>query len=589
LAEDVAQSWLNLHCQTPQGVRSGLVVLSTGDISRLEQIVEWPQSEPEPSGLLSIARASLTRRVIVTRQSECPMGTAADCSEIAVPLASHSALHGAVALRFEHVAQPTDPACQEMIEHLRSGIPMLEGLMGDTRSRNRMITALELIATALAQDRSSAVAAAVATELASRLACERVSIGLLHRGRIRIAGLSNTARFDACSSLASDLEAAMYEAADQDALVCFPAISSEPPRVAMAHEDLVQSQGSNTVCTVPLGSRGQIVGAITFEWSEPQPQSLRTVELCKDVGTVLGPILELKRQARQSILGRLQESIGAKIDRLRTPGQIPVKVAAIAGMIALGLLGFSSGDYRVTAGATLEGRVQRAVVAGIDGFVAEANVRAGDLLKAGQMMARLDDRDLLLEQQSWIGKRAQLVKEYRKALAEHDRSQVNFLSAKIDQAEAEYRLREAQLERTRLAAPFDGLVVKGDLSQSLGSPVERGDVLFEVAPLDGYRIVLKVDQRDIGDPAPGQPGLLALAALPGQQLPFTVRRITPVSIAEDGINYFRVEAHLDQPLPGLRPGMEGVGKISIDRRKLIWIWTHEITDWLRLWAWSWLP
>ena len=30
-------------------------------------------------------------------------------------------------------------------------------------------------------------------------------------------------------------------------------------------------------------------------------------------------------------------------------------------------------------------------------------------------------------------------------------------------------------------------------------------------------------------------------------------------------------------------------KIAVGSRKLIWIWTHPLTDWLRLWAWRWLP
>jgi hypothetical protein len=35
--------------------------------------------------------------------------------------------------------------------------------------------------------------------------------------------------------------------------------------------------------------------------------------------------------------------------------------------------------------------------------------------------------------------------------------------------------------------------------------------------------------------------------------------------------------------------MEGVGKIYVEERKLIWIWTHTLIDWMRLWLWSWLP
>ena len=72
-------------------------------------------------------------------------------------------------------------------------------------------------------------------------------------------------------------------------------------------------------------------------------------------------------------------------------------------------------------------------------------------------------------------------------------------------------------------------------------------------------------------------------------MPFIVKQITPVSTAREGRNYFRVEADLQGSRERLRPGMEGVGKIEIDRRRLIWIWTHQVIDWLRLKLWSWLP
>ena len=70
---------------------------------------------------------------------------------------------------------------------------------------------------------------------------------------------------------------------------------------------------------------------------------------------------------------------------------------------------------------------------------------------------------------------------------------------------------------------------------------------------------------------------------------FSVKQITPVTTAQDGRNHFRVEARIDQPSGRLRPGMEGAGKIVVGERKLIWIWTHSLVDWLRLTAWNWLP
>jgi multidrug efflux pump subunit AcrA (membrane-fusion protein) len=159
----------------------------------------------------------------------------------------------------------------------------------------------------------------------------------------------------------------------------------------------------------------------------------------------------------------------------------------------------------------------------------------------------------------------------------------------MSQAAAQLALIEEQLARTAMTAPFDSVIVSGDLSQSLGSPVERGQVLFELAPLDGYRIVLKVDERDIAHVALGQRGELAVTAMPGEAVPFTVTSITPVNLAEEGRNYFRVEARVEGEGARLRPGMAGVGKIYVEERKLVWIWTRSLTDWVRLTLWSWLP
>jgi multidrug resistance efflux pump len=589
LTEDVAQPWLALHCQSLGGACQGLVVQCVPGKGAFQPIARWPKASSEPSDLTGVARQALVEGRLVTRAGDAAPGSTNAFSEVALPFGVGSRFGGAVAVRLEHPPNAAEPLRQRAEKRLRAGAPWLEALLRGASSKKRLVAALEIVALTLEQDRLGPAATAVANEIASRLGCERVAVGVSRRGQMQLEALSNTAKFDARAELVRDLEAAMDEAADQDAPVSHPPLPGGTPRIVMAHERLVRSHGAGVAWTVPLGSAGRATGAMTFERSEPGPPDLAAIELCEDLGALLGPIFELKRKARESWLERTWGLLRTLATRLRGPGHAQLKLATVGCGMALMLLLLAQGEYRITAEATLEGRVQRAIVAGVDGFIAEANVRAGDLLEQGQIMGRLDDRDLLLERRNWSGKLAQLGKEHRAALAEHDRSQVNFLSAKIDQARAELALLEAQLQRTLLVAPFDGIVVKGDLSQSLGSPVERGELLFEVAPLDGYRVILEVDQSDIAEPAPGQKGWLALSALPGQTLPLTVERITPVSVAEDGRNFFRVEAHLDEAVPGLRPGMEGVAKIEVDQRRFIWIWTHSLTDWLRLATWSWLP
>jgi multidrug resistance efflux pump len=210
-------------------------------------------------------------------------------------------------------------------------------------------------------------------------------------------------------------------------------------------------------------------------------------------------------------------------------------------------------------------------------------------VKAGQVIGRFDDRDLRLERAKLSSQREQHVRQHREALAKHDRAQAEIVGAQLAQSEAQLALVEEQLARVEMVAPFDGVIVSGDLSQSLGSPVERGQVLFEIAPLDGYRIALRVDERDIAHVALAQRGELAVASMPGERFGFTISKITSVNTAKEGVNFFRVEAALEHRDLRLRPGMEGVAKIHVDQRKLIWIWTHTLTDWVRLWLWSRLP
>jgi hypothetical protein len=35
--------------------------------------------------------------------------------------------------------------------------------------------------------------------------------------------------------------------------------------------------------------------------------------------------------------------------------------------------------------------------------------------------------------------------------------------------------------------------------------------------------------------------------------------------------------------------MEGIAKIEVEPRRLIWVWTHRLVNWLRLFVWTYLP
>jgi multidrug resistance efflux pump len=450
-------------------------------------------------------------------------------------------------------------------------------------------TILGSVATAVHSERYTEAATACVTALAGQCACDRVSLGMVRHGSVSVQALSHSARFDRKTDLLQTIGAAMEEALDQRAAVVFPPRPGHSIQITHAHQDLANRYGSRAICSIPLHAHGKTIGVLTFERGTERPFDDQTLAVCEALGGLTGPVLELKRREDRWLATKMWDAGRDQLAALFGSGHLVLKMSAVAIAALVIALATLTGDFRVTAKAVLEGEVQQAAVAPFQGFLQTAPVRAGDVVHDGQVLATLQDHDLRLERLKHLSHREELNNQYRKALADRDAPKVEIAAAQLRQVDAELELATDKLARTQVVAPFDGVVVTGDWSQHLGSPVEEGKVLFEVAPLDTYRIVLQVDERDIAPMAVGQRGHLMLSAIPNETVPFTVDKITPVSTPKDGRNFFRVEARLATASPQLRPAMEGVGKIEIDRRRLIWIWTREAFDWVRLKLWAWLP
>jgi multidrug efflux pump subunit AcrA (membrane-fusion protein) len=305
---------------------------------------------------------------------------------------------------------------------------------------------------------------------------------------------------------------------------------------------------------------------------------------------MLGPVWSLQRANERGLGGRLRDRMREGMREIFGPNHPGLKFGSALLALFLVVVAFWHTDHRVAARTVVEGSTQLAAVAPFDGFVAQAMVRAGDAVKKGQPLARLDDRDLQLERSRWLAEREQQQRRFQVAQSQGDRATMGVLAAQINQSEAQLSLAEERIARAVVSAPYDGVVVSGDLSQQIGAPVETGKLLFEIAPLEGFRVMLEVDDREVVRLALAQRGDLVLSGMPDRVLPIEVRRITPVAVQRDGRNLFAVEAAVTGPTPpGLRPGMEGIGKVVVGQRSLLWIWTHGFVDWLRLAVWNWTP
>jgi biotin carboxyl carrier protein len=587
------RSWIELQCEQIDDVRSALVLLRDEDGSYVPAAL-WPDGAEDLSYLGEVAQRSLTAGRGLVLGADDEQFVAKGQVHMALPLEIDGALVGVAVLDLR--GRP-DPELQRIMRQLLWGTGWLNAMLRRRRALSerhlldRAATTLDLLQVVQEHERVNEAAMAVVNEIATHFEADRVSLALQEKDQLRLVAISRTAWFDRKSQLVQTMENAMEEATDQQACVIYPLpAESNGANIVVAHRDFAIASGAATLMTIPLNANnGEPLGAVTLERDDGPLFASSDLPVGELIGELLGPEFATRSELERWVAGRLAHTVQDWREQLLGPRRARLKVGTGVAAFVLLFLMFAEGDFRVSARTLIEGQQQRAAVAPFDGYVASASARAGDVVSEGQVLAELDDHEIKLELARWQAEKEQASRKYREALAERDAASSRIYAAQQKQAEAQLALASHKLARTQLVAPLDSVVVSGDLSQLLGAPVERGKVLFELAPLGSYRVILQVDDRDISYVSIGQQGELALAGLAEMKLPFTVKSVTSVSTPEEGRNFFRVEAEIDDSAGRLRPGMEGVGKISIDERKLVWIWTRNFVNWLRIKFWTWLP
>jgi RND family efflux transporter MFP subunit len=583
--EQIADLWLRTQCRMMAGSRHAVMVLAGeqhGDgAARMAAI--WPENETLPPALAQVSLQVMQQGQAVFRARGLAEDEQSPADILGAPVLMGGQVIGAVAIAMT----AGDASRQRLAYHaLKLGCAWYESLVkAETAAvAGRLGNVIETVASTLEHTHFEAAAAALVNTLCARLGCSRASLGWLRGRHVRLRALSHSATFQSDGSLARLLTGAMDEALAHRGAVCWPAPGNDTdedpyPR----HGQVAAEHDSAALCSVPITHDDRVLGAVLLERDSGSAFSADEVDVCEAALALAGPILELKNTP--TLTGALDGvRDGRGVHRWLRRGA--VAAALLAAVAASAIVPW---EFRIAAPARLEGSTQRAVAATQDGFVAEAPARAGDDVSRGDLLVRLDDRDLRTQARRADSRLSALTREYRDALAQHDRAQVSILRAQMDEARAEAALAEAQLERTRIMAPFDGVVVSGDLSQALGSPVERGQVLFELAPPQDYRVVLEVDERDVTHLAVAQSGTLTLTALPAAPLPIRLTRVTPVSRTDATTHHFRVEAALLASETRIRPGMQGIAKVEVGEASLAWLWTRRLRDWLRLALWRWWP
>jgi RND family efflux transporter MFP subunit len=243
-------------------------------------------------------------------------------------------------------------------------------------------------------------------------------------------------------------------------------------------------------------------------------------------------------------------------------------------------------SFAVSAAGDIGPADQVSVRPEVNGRIVELPVDIGDEVKKGQLLCRLDDKELATERASRLaqidGAKLQLLKAQRgydrsrQLFAENLVSREAFDDAKtdfdlatnaLDRALTDLSQVEERLSKTKIVAPFDCTVLTRPVS--LGQTVSgaagfnSGTEVMSIANLKNMIVNAHVNQADVIRLQQGRDVEIQAESVPGVKMRGTVERIAPQAVIKNGIKGFACRIAIKDIASRVRPGMTAILSIPV--------------------------
>jgi multidrug resistance efflux pump len=540
-----------------------------GDLPLVEDCVSVGANNPE---LRTIIDGTFQKRVVATPAAELgPSGWT-----IMVPIQRDGALCAVLATQGNFQSR----------REVQAATAALQVAVGWILYRDRRLTAgrleqvlerssdLLLLIQQAGKEEDPELAVRVAVDgLRAYFQCDHLYLGWARGSRIRLAAISGVARVDPRSVRTQPVEAAMRESLKLDRRIDYQAESVTTAATA-AHGLLLKEVGAARLTSLPL-LEGR--GVLLMQWNKP-------------ISPELDRLIEAAAPSAIGLFGLLRKAHpfpgvypAARIWKRAKNHQRLIALLAIAGLGALLAWPF---PYPIRTDCQITPTVKRVVTAPFDGQLRKTFVEPGDQVEEGQILGNLESRELLLKEAELTAGRDRALKQRDKAMSDEGEG-VDFAAAQLAQFEAQRIGEELSLVKRRLAlleirSPLRGVVLSGDLRRVEGQPVQQGQQLFEIAPLDRMIVETNVPDHEISYVRLGMNVDFRLDAF-GKEQKMKLTKLHPQSELREGRNIFVCEGEIGDSTSRLqlRPGMRGQATIWSDTHPLVWIIGHRLWDWIQ--------
>jgi HlyD family secretion protein len=253
---------------------------------------------------------------------------------------------------------------------------------------------------------------------------------------------------------------------------------------------------------------------------------------------------------------------------------------------------------QVTATGTVEPTNQVEISSELSGTIRSVEADYNDLVKKGQILARLDtdkleanvelSRASLTASQARVAEATATLNETRdsydravmlerkkvttlegllKAKAAYDRAQAALKSAEADirVAEANLKINEANLAKACICSSIDGVVLDRNVEagQIVASSLQAPVLFTLAADLKSMELRVDIDEADIGKVKVGNEAFFTVEAYPGRTFPAKISELRFAPKTVDGVVTYEAILSIDNADLLLRPGMTATAEIKV--------------------------
>ena len=435
---------------------------------------------------------------------------------------------------------------------------------------NSLAAIVELVSTIEQHRTVDAAASSLVNDIAKHLGCARVALATAERHNLKLRAISGLNDFDSNSESVTLIREAMAESLLSGELRFWPPNDDGDDRSALlAHQSLARQSHFQSLLTSPLKNiDGRTIGVWLFADSRDVVTGPQFKSFVRTASPRVASAIQIVRRDERSMPARIKhrmvDFISGRKGKLALVG-----LALLLGIMSLPL------PYRIRCQCVVQPVTRRFAVAPFEGMIDQTYVEAGDIVSEGTLLAEMDGRELRWELSAAEAERGQVMKKREIELADRNVPEVLISQLQAEELNAKIDVLRYRAAHLQLKSPAGGVVLSGSLEKGQTSPVQTGDVLFEIGPLETLRIEIEVPADEVAQIAAGQQVKIWINGFESEPLSVEVQQLQPRSELRNDQNVFVAKVTIDNSDKRLRPGMRGSARITGKRHPLVWNLLHK--------------